>query len=272
MIGSGRAAGGAGGHGGRRPLIVGNWKMHGGVAALAELRMVDRWAAGSPDLDIAFALSAPLIMPAAQACGAIAIGAQDVQWGAEGAFKGSVSAGMMHEAGASFTLVGHSERRLGYSETDADIAAKVGTAQAHGLDVVLCIGEFERDGTTSDRIAGLERQLLAGLAKSDPAALAVAYEPVWAIGTGHIPNVETITEIAAALAQAWARRFGDRAARLRLLYGGSVTPENGAALMAIDGIDGLLVGGASLAGATFLDLCQRAVGNPVRDESSPSLV
>ena len=265
MIGRG---GGTAGRGGRRPLVVGNWKMHGGVAALAELRVVDRWAVGRPDLDIAFALPAPLIMPAAQAYGAIAIGAQDVHWAAEGAFTGSVSAGMMREAGANFTLVGHSERRLGYGETDADIAAKVGTAQAHGLGVVLCIGERERDATTSDRIAGLERQLLAGLAKSDPAALAIAYEPVWAIGTGHVPDVGTIAEIAAALAQAWARRFGDRDARLRLLYGGSVIPENAAALMAIDGIDGLLVGGASLAGATFLDLCQQAAGRPVRADSS----
>jgi triosephosphate isomerase len=266
MIGRG------GGHGGRRPLIVGNWKMHGGVAALAELRLVDRWAAGRPDLDIGFALPAPLIMPAAQACGAIAIGAQDVHWAAEGAFTGSVSAGMMHEAGASFTLIGHSERRLGYGETDADIAAKIGVAQAHGLDVVLCIGERERDGTTSDRIARLERQLLTGAAESDPATLAVAYEPVWAIGTGHVPNVETIAEIATVLARAWERRFGDRAARLRLLYGGSVSPENAAALMAIDGVDGLLVGGASLAGATFLDLCQRVAARPVRDESSPARV
>lgn len=243
----------------RRKLIAGNWKMNGSLQGLSELDAIAEEAARSPGVDVAVAVPATLIAPAAQRRPDLLIGAQDVHANDCGAHTGCVSAAMVKEVGARFTIIGHSERRADQHESDADVKTKGEAARAVGLSVILCVGE-----SLDDRDAGrAEEVVTAQLAASlpDGAAggwLSVAYEPIWAIGTGRTPTEGDVAAMHGALRARLREAIGEEADRVRLLYGGSVNPDNAATLLAAGDVDGALVGGASLSAAKFAPIIQAA--------------
>lgn len=243
----------------RRRLIAGNWKMNGSLAGLAELDAIAAAAERAPGVDVAVAVPATLIAPAHQRRPQLAIGAQDVHGNECGAHTGCVSAAMVREVGASFTLVGHSERRADQHESDADVRAKAMAARETGLSVVLCVGE-----TLEQRDAGQAEQVVTDqLAASLPAGaagawLSVAYEPIWAIGTGRTPTVEDVAAMHGALRGRLRDLVGGEADAIRLLYGGSVNDANAAQLLGAGDVDGALVGGASLTAAKFVPIVEAA--------------
>lgn len=230
-------------------LIVGNWKMYGRLSDLAELDALAEGLAGVRE-SVAVAVCPPFTLMAAaalRATGRVAIGVQDVAASsADGPHTGEVSAAMAADAGAGYAIVGHSERRADHGETDAIVAAKAGAALAAGLIPIICVGE-----TLAQRQAGEARAIVAAqVSASCPAAdVVLAYEPIWAIGTGLTPTMAEIAEIHDAARRAFAAKFPS--ASVRILYGGSVKPANAADILAVDGVDGALVGGASLKGAEF---------------------
>jgi len=242
----------------RKPLIAGNWKMYKTIAEAEEFfSQLEPLVAHTTHCEIVIAAPFTALRRAAelgQKIG-IAISAQDLHWEAEGAWTGEVSAGMIREAGCSFTLIGHSERRQFFGETDRGVSRKVRAALAAGLHAIVCVGETlaECEAKQTEKVLG--KQLtggLAGLTEQDFSRIIIAYEPVWAIGTGR-----TATPLIAQQAQAFIRsRLGrlmqpGMAERMRILYGGSVKPDNIAGLMAQPDIDGALVGGASLQAKSF---------------------
>ena len=237
----------------RRKLVVGNWKMNGLRAQLGEVAAIGALAGRHPDVEVGLCLPATLIAPAGDVKGAAFIGAQDCHMSENGAHTGCLSAGMLAEAGAAWTIVGHSERRQDQGESDADVAAKALAAKAAGLNVILCVGESLDVRDAGDAEAVVSAQLLASLPEGAAADwLAVAYEPIWAIGTGRIPTMEAVASMHAALRTALASRIGaSEANAMRILYGGSMNGDNAAELMAIEDVDGGLVGGASLTAAKF---------------------
>jgi len=232
----------------RRPLIAGNWKMFGLAAALGELDALKERLGASPSAaDVAICPPATLIAQAAWKLkgSAILLGGQDCHTAVEGAHTGDVSAAMLADAGAKLVIVGHSERRRDHGESDGLVRAKAEAALAAGLTPIVCVGETieDRKGGRAETVVG------AQLTGSVPAAgdVVVAYEPVWAIGTGLTP---TLDEIAAM--HAFIRgQLGARGAGTRVLYGGSVKPGNAGEILALDDVDGALVGGASLKAADF---------------------
>ena len=236
-----------------RKLVAGNWKMHGVSADLAEIAAI---AAAAGDADVALCLPATLIERAVRAVPGFAIGGQDVHSAAKGAHTGCVSAAMLLDAGARLVIVGHSERRDAQHETDADVRAKAGAALAAGLDVILCIGESDAVRSVGNAVATVAAQLDASL----PARLvdAIAYEPIWAIGTGNIPSLADIAEMHAALRTRLVAAYGEAGQGVRILYGGSVKASNAADILAIPDVDGALVGGASLTGADFVPIIEAA--------------
>jgi triosephosphate isomerase len=241
--------------------ILGNWKMNGLAGDLAE---VQRTAAGIPDgVVVGLALPHTLVSRAAAVAAgtALRIGAQDVTAGGMAARTGDVNTAMLVDAGAHFVIVGHSERRAFHHEDDAMIAGKVAAAQAGGLEVVLCVGESleERDLGDAQAAERVARQLLASLDGEIAAGgLVVAYEPIWAIGTGRTPTPLQIAAMHARLRRALVERFGDAGAGVALLYGGSAKPDNAAAIMSQPEINGALVGGASLRATDFLQIVEAA--------------
>ena len=245
----------------RRKLVAGNWKMNGSRAALAELDAIAKAAEAAPNVDVAVAVPFTLIAPAVDHAPGLAIGAEDVHENDSGAHTGCVSAGMVKEAGASFTIVGHSERRADQGETSQDAWAKAAAAHRHGLNVILCCGETE-----AERNAGrAERVVQAQIEKSVPdnadgSWFTLAYEPRWAIGTGRTPTVDEIASIHAIARAKLRMLIGDAADGVRILYGGSVTGENAATLLAVENVDGALVGGASLTAAKFVPIIEAAAG------------
>jgi triosephosphate isomerase (TIM) len=229
-----------------RKLIAGNWKMNGSVAALAE---IDAIAADVPDsVDIAICPPFTLI---AHACGrGVAIGAQDCHAKVSGAHTGCIAAGMLVEAGAVYCIVGHSERRTDNAETDADVRAKAEAVIASGMTAIVCVGETLAERDAGEAIAVVKRQLTGSL----PGILdktVIAYEPVWAIGTGRTPSVEDVAEMHAEI-----RKIAGP--DVRILYGGSVKPNNVTELLHIANVDGALVGGASLTAADFIPIVHAA--------------
>ena len=243
-----------------RRLVAGNWKMHGLGADLAEVAAVA--AAPAAGCEVLLCLPATLLhRGAALAQGRIALGGQDCHRAGQGAHTGDISAAMLADAGATHVILGHSERRADHAETDAMVAAKAQAAQGAGLVAVVCLGE-----TLGDRDAGRTLEVVgAQLAGSvpegvDPARLVLAYEPVWAIGTGRTPTEAQIAEVHGALRAGLAARFGAAAADVPLLYGGSVKPGNAAAIFAVPDVDGALVGGASLKAAEFLAIVGALAG------------
>jgi len=237
---------------GRRKLVVGNWKMNGLKAQLGEVEDIGALAARHPAVEVGLCLPATLIAPAQGVKGAAFIGAQDCHMHGSGAHTGCLSAAMLAEAGAGWTIVGHSERRQDQGETDADVAAKALAAKAAGLKVILCVGESldVRDAGHAESV--VSAQLLASLPQGAAADwLAIAYEPIWAIGTGRIPTMEAVEAMHRALRAALATKIGAEADGMRILYGGSMNGDNAAELLAIGDVDGGLVGGASLTAAKF---------------------
>jgi triosephosphate isomerase len=243
----------------RRKLVAGNWKMHGTSAELAEITAISI-AAETAGADVALCLPATLIERAMRAAPGFAIGGQDVHHADKGAHTGCISAAMLLDAGARLTIVGHSERREAQGETDADVKAKAEAALAAGLAVILCIGESDAVREAGDAVRTVAAQLDASLPGSidDPRRLSIAYEPIWAIGTGKIPSMGDISEMHAALRGRLQAAFGEAGAQVRILYGGSVKASNAAEIFAIPDVDGALVGGASLKAADFLPIVQSA--------------
>lgn len=245
----------------RRKLVAGNWKMNGSRAALGELEAIAAAAAASPAVDVMVAVPFTLIAPAAERVPALMIGAEDVHEADSGAHTGCVSAAMVREAGARFTIVGHSERRHDQHETSQDAWAKAAAAHRHGLQVILCCGETgaERDAGRAERVvqAQIEKSLPENAAGN---WLTLAYEPRWAIGTGRTPTVDEIASIHAIARAKLRMLIGDAADGVRILYGGSVTGENAATLLAVENVDGALVGGASLTAAKFVPIIEAAAG------------
>ncbi|MCK9543335.1 MAG: triose-phosphate isomerase [Novosphingobium sp.] len=235
------------------PYIVGNWKMNGTRAMLAEARAIDRSASRLPGVQVALAPPATLIHAMREAVQEIGVGGQDCHVEASGAFTGDVSAPMLADAGADFTIVGHSERRSLHGETDAVVKSKAEAAQAAGLTVILCVGETEaqRDSDQAEDVvtAQLDQSLPRG--EDVAARLSVAYEPVWAIGTGRVPSVDDVSAMHRAIRAKLVSIYGEAGAAVRILYGGSVNAGNAADLLGADDVGGALVGGASLVAESF---------------------
>jgi len=240
-----------------RKLAAGNWKMNGTSASLAEIDALVA-ACPAPEIDILICPPATLLsrMAAQTKDSAIGIGGQTCHVAAKGAHTGDISADMLVDAGASAVILGHSERRTDHSEDDASVRAQAQAAVAAGLRAIICIGETEAqrdDGVTLDVIA----EQLAGSIPDDATAeaLVVAYEPVWAIGTGKVPTLEQIAEVHDFIRAELSTRFGESIANATpLLYGGSVKPANAADIFAVTNVDGALVGGASLKAQDFLGI------------------
>jgi triosephosphate isomerase len=241
----------------RRKLVAGNWKMNGDLAALAELDGIAAAAAAHPGVDVAIAVPATLIAPATARAPGLAIGAEDVHPADKGAHTGCVSASMIKEAGASFSIVGHSERRADNGETDADVKAKAEALRRHGLTAILCVGETLAERDAGRAVAVVTTQLAGSLPEGGAAAwLSIAYEPVWAIGTGRTPTVDDVAAMHGAIRAKLRELIGGDADAVRLLYGGSVTADNAAELLNAGDVDGALVGGASLTAAKFVPIVE----------------
>lgn len=242
-----------------RPLVAGNWKMNGLQASLAVAEAVrDGLDAGlAARIDVLVCPPATLVGATAAALkgSAVQVGGQDVHAEANGAYTGNVSAEMLADLGARYTIVGHSERRAYHHESDADIRAKALAARRAGLVAIICVGE-----TREEREAGRTLEVVGGqLAGSLPdgataADTVIAYEPVWAIGTGLTPTIDDVAQVHALIRKGLEGRLGAEGAKLRILYGGSVKPSNAAELMGVANVDGALVGGASLKAEDFLGI------------------
>lgn len=247
----------------RKKFVAGNWKMHGTLKSNAELLQGVRAGVAGLAIDIAVCVPYPYLAQAGEALKGsnVAFGAQDVSEHAQGAYTGEVSAAMLGDCGCRYVIVGHSERRSYYGDTDAVVAAKCAAALQAGLVPILCVGETldERERNVTAEV--VTRQLDAALAKCGVAALAnavVAYEPVWAIGTGRTASPEQAQEVHALIRARVARDDAAVAAGLRILYGGSMKPGNAKELMSQPDIDGGLIGGAALVAADFVAICAAA--------------
>jgi triosephosphate isomerase (TIM) len=245
-----------------RKLIAGNWKMNGLLAQLEDVAAIAEAASAFPAVDTALCLPATLIRPAVGRFPEMTIGGQDCHMATSGAHTGCISAEMLADAGARLTIVGHSERRAGQHESDADIRAKALAAKAAGLSAIVCVGETEAERDAGMAVAVVLKQLDNGL--PDEAAsdwLAVAYEPVWAIGTGRIPSMADVEQMHGAIRADLEARFGADGTKVRILYGGSMNGENAASLLAIANVDGGLIGGASLKAEKFLPILEAAAAS-----------
>jgi triosephosphate isomerase (TIM) len=236
-----------------RKLAAGNWKMNGTAASLSEVAALAT-AHPTPACDMLLCPPATLLAQMAWAAKgtALALGGQDCHHAASGAHTGDISAAMLRDAGASYVILGHSERRTDHGESDAQVLAKANAAIAAGLIAIVCLGETEGQRDAGETLNVIGRQLAGSVPDSATAAtLVIAYEPVWAIGTGRTPTLTEIAEVHAFLRARLTARIGDQAAGVRLLYGGSVKPSNAAEIFALADVDGALVGGASLKAADF---------------------
>lgn len=243
-----------------KKLVAGNWKMHGLSSDLEEVAAIADAATNYPEVDVALCVPTILIERAVRAVPRFAIGGQDVHHADKGAHTGCVSAQMLLDAGASLTIVGHSERRDAQRESSDEVKAKASAALQCGLNVILCIGETldirERGGAVPFVVDQLASSLPDSL--DVQAELAIAYEPVWAIGTGKVPTTNQIGEMHAAIRRQLVRDYGDAGARLRVLYGGSVKGSNASEIFSVADVDGALVGGASLKREDFLPIVAAA--------------
>lgn len=235
------------------PYIVGNWKMNGTRAMLAEARAIDRAAARFPGVQVGLAPPFTLLNAMREAVQDIGVGGQDCHVEASGAFTGDVSAAMLLDAGGDFAIVGHSERRAMHGETDAIVRAKAEAAHGAGLQVILCVGETEAERDSGSAETVVSAQLDGSLPPGEEAAgkLAVAYEPVWAIGTGRVPSLGDVGTMHRAIRAKLADVYGEAGAGVRILYGGSVNAKNAAELLGAEEVGGALVGGASLTAESF---------------------
>ncbi|MFO1256345.1 MAG: triose-phosphate isomerase [Sphingomonadaceae bacterium] len=245
-----------------RPYIVGNWKMNGTRAMLAEARAIDRGAARHPGVQVGIAPPFTLVHAMAEAAEAIAVGGQDCHAQAAGAHTGDVSAAMLADAGAGFVIVGHSERRAMHGESDAAVRAKAEAALAAGLGAIVCVGETEaqRDAGQAEAVVTAQVAGSVPLGAEVPAQLTVAYEPVWAIGTGRVPSVDDVGAMHRAIRGQLVELFGEAGNEVRILYGGSVNAGNAGELLSAAEVGGALVGGASLTADSFLTIVLAAAG------------
>ncbi len=245
-----------------RPLIAGNWKMHGVEASLGEARAIGAWLEESPaSARVAICPPATLIarLSAAMIGLPVEIGAQDCHSEANGAFTGDVSAEMVAEAGARLVILGHSERRAMHGESDAIVARKVAAALGVGLEPIICVGESLEERKAGAAVTIVEHQVRG----SAPEILAgrpfaIAYEPVWAIGTGLVPTLAEIEDVHGAIRDVLGSLFGQAAGAVAILYGGSVKASNAAEILSAENVGGALVGGASLRAADFLPIIAAA--------------
>jgi triosephosphate isomerase len=243
----------------RRKLIAGNWKMNGSLAQLGELAAIAEAARAAPNVDVAICPPFTLIAPAVACAGGVPIGGQDCHHKPSGAHTGNVSAGMLKEAGASLAIVGHSERRADQGEKDEIVRAKAAAALAVGLTAIVCVGESDEQRRAGRAVEVVTGQLSASLPEpSDEAELVVAYEPIWAIGTGNVATPADVAEMHAAIRARLVEQLGELGQGVRILYGGSVKADNAAELMAVPDVDGALVGGASLKAADFVPIVEAA--------------
>ncbi len=246
-----------------RPYIVGNWKMNGARSMLPEARAIDRGAGRHPEVQVALAPPFTLVQAMAEAAEVIGTGGQDCHVAAKGAHTGDVAAPMLADAGADFVIVGHSERRRDHGESDALVKAKAEAALAAGLGVIVCVGETleERDAGKAEAV--VQAQVAASLpvledAEVQAIKVSIAYEPVWAIGTGRVAAVEDVVAMHRAIRATLAEAWGDASAPVRILYGGSVNADNARDLLAAEDVGGALVGGASLTAESFLAIVAAA--------------
>ena len=243
-----------------RPMVAGNWKMNGNRASLDELALMS--AGFTPalrqKLDLMICPPATLVLAASQrAVGTgIAIGGQDCHANDAGAHTGDLSAGMLFDAGATAVIVGHSERRADHGESDALVKAKAEAARRNALLAIVCVGETRADREAGKTLAVVRRQLKSSIPDNMTSRdLVVAYEPVWAIGTGLTPTAGDVAEVHAMIRQDLRRIVGkEEAEKVRILYGGSVKPSNAKELMSVPNVNGALVGGASLKASDFLGI------------------
>ena len=242
-------------------LVAGNWKMNGAIAALREAHaLADALAREPARCRVALFPPALLIHRMAEqvAGAAVEVGAQDCHKESSGAYTGDLSAEMLHEAGARLVILGHSERRTGYRESDADVASKVRAALRGGLEPVVCVGESLAERQAGRALEVVATQLHGSLPHElEGRPFAVAYEPVWAIGSGLTPTVEQVEAVHGRIHALLEERFR-HGASVPVLYGGSVKPSNAADLLHARGVDGALVGGASLKAADFLPIVRAA--------------
>ena len=244
--------------GARRPLVAGNWKMNGTEGMAGDFaQMVEGYRALSDKLDLMVCPPATLVASFAAVAfdSSVAVGGQDCHAEPSGAFTGDISAEMLADAGATAVIVGHSERRTGHKETDADVQAKAKAAWRAGLAAIVCVGETRAQREAGRALDVIASQLAGSLPDGATAAnLVVAYEPVWAIGTGLTPTPVDVAEVHASIRKHLVARFGPVGEGVRILYGGSVKPGNAKELMAVADVDGALVGGASLKPDDFLGI------------------
>ncbi len=239
-------------------LIAGNWKMNGLLAEAMALAKAIANGAGGLACDLLVCPPATVIRPVGGALAGtpVAVGGQDCHAAVKGAHTGDLAAAMLRDAGACWVILGHSERRTDHGETDAQVAAKVAAAVAAGLTPIVCVGETE-----AERLAGRQEAVvgtqLAGSLPGDFAGV-VAYEPVWAIGTGRTPTEADVAAMHVFIRAVLLRRLGPSGQAVRILYGGSVNPGNAVALMGLPEVGGALVGGASLVAANFLEIARAA--------------
>lgn len=245
-----------------RPLIAGNWKMNGLSQDLRTVQEIARAAPGT-DASVRTIICPPFTLlreaVAAAADTALEIGAQDCHISRSGAHTGDVSAAMIKDAGASAVIVGHSERRSDHGETDSMVKAKATAALAENLTAIVCVGETAGQRQTGQAEAVVLRQLAGSLPDAATSTtVVIAYEPVWAIGTGLTATPDDVAAMHGALRQALNAQFGDDGGRFALLYGGSVKPDNAAELLRVANVNGALVGGASLKSQDFLAIVDAA--------------
>ncbi|BCA56232.1 Triosephosphate isomerase [Nitrospira sp. KM1] len=251
----------------RKPLIVGNWKMNKTASeASACVRELVAHLSTSPRVDVVIAPPFTALAAVRETLGpssGIGLGAQNLHWEPQGAFTGEISGPMLRDLGCTHVLIGHSERRSLFGERNPDIHKKVQAALAHGLQPILCVGESlqqRENGQTHNVITEQLQSGLDQLTAGDLTSVIVAYEPVWAIGTGKAATVEQAVEVHAVIRTFIGQRWGkDAAETIRILYGGSVTPHNAGALLSAEGIDGALVGGACLVVNSFATIIRAAV-------------
>ena len=237
----------------RRPLVAGNWKMNGLKSSAAVLQKIIAGARGLPKVDLIVCPPATLVASFAEAArgSPVSIGGQDCNAMASGAFTGDISAEMLKDAGASAVIVGHSERRQNHGETDAAVRAKAMAAKRAGLLAIVCVGETRAEREAGAALAVVGAQLDGSL-PDDTADVVVAYEPVWAIGTGLTPTAGDVGEMHRSIRQRLGSCYGQAEQGIRILYGGSVNAANAKELLGVENVDGALVGGASLKPDEFL--------------------
>ena len=246
---------------GIRPLVAGNWKMNGTSASLTELHAIGNGFMSGLDAeaDALLCVPATLLSRASEILSKTPVktGGQDCHAAESGAHTGDISAEMLRDCGASFVIVGHSERRTDHHESDEEIAAKAAAAWRAGLIAIICIGETKGERQKGETLAVLSRQIAGSVPNEANASnTVIAYEPVWAIGTGLTPTAADVEEAHAHIRKDLAAMLGAEAEKMRILYGGSVKPSNAVELLTISNVDGALIGGASLKATDFLGIAE----------------